>query len=887
MPLSKEARDTLCADALNTFLFDKVWNEPSSEFRTNIKPLLLKKGSFVGSFGATIGNIILPTARESYFVWAISASDFNVGLKLPTSTWVDTATITNTWNTALHMFGTNGAMFHKSFVYLQYDASREVIYVAALKRMVQKCITNDQLSDVYMSVYYDSDLANNVSMLSLEIVTSRNLQEYQGRIDKILSTLKKTEHLQVFKDGNEVTNPGASIALTVGSFIDIVIDENILFTFDVDITSSSENPVFLSSEDKTWKQLIHIPKAFNQDNKVITHNTCDIYIRKRFSVAPEGRFVHRVGGRSVSQVTHNDMAIPLFIIDAYRDYLLTQEVYVHVVVRIHDKNNTLIRDASYIDLLYSDVHDDKTLVNILCGKGPKEIPWWRADNLESSSYVKMFFDTPNVSTITHMSEYVKALGFYQVVNLLCQRVVDTIITDAFYGSLTFMLPILYTGMKVIPIVYLNKKRIDKEFITYTNNDDGTITVKINDLIHTKPGDKLTIAFFVNGNNSIYEFVPAAASASIIVPYDDVAIYLKHTSKDSLVLQGMAHSSDIVYTKLEKGENHFILTPVEGGTKITFNPKYEGETLLIQSAYCSYYQSFDLTDYTTAGTNIVIPVQSKLAGTVTDCPILNFKNVSVYFNGKYLVRNIDYFINSVSDTNGDLAFHEVVIQTMDAFEKGIKDKVDILFNVAEIEDISSGFAIDNKLFDATPVNLYFPNISMVHVDGLLERDVAYRGVHIDLLSGDHQQGAIFEIQTSVPKLVKDFILDYSSNEDTARLAIMNAYFYKLVNLMPEILLLEKKHRIYSTYMNTIISDVLNKDIIAVDDPDFNRMSDQIKPYAYLKDMDLCFTKIDKRFVDFYPQYINYAVAPEMKHLVDKLIAECMPKNTDPTVEVVYE
>ena len=157
----------------------------------------------------------------------------------------------------------------------------------------------------------------------------------------------------------------------------------------------------------------------------------------------------------------------------------------------------------------------------------------------------------------------------------------------------------------------------------------------------------------------------------------------------------------------------------------------------------------------------------------------------------------------------------------------------------------------------------------------------------MLSGNYQQGAIFEIQTSVPKLVKDFILEYSSNGDKERLEIMNAYFYKLVNLMPDILLLERKHRIYSTYMNNIIDAVINDNIIAVDEPDFNRMSDQVKPFAYLKDMDLCFTKIDKRFVDFYPQYVNYAVDPKMKHLVDKLIAECMPKNTDPTVEVVYE
>jgi F0F1-type ATP synthase gamma subunit len=109
----------------------------------------------------------------------------------------------------------------------------------------------------------------------------------------------------------------------------------------------------------------------------------------------------------------------------------------------------------------------------------------------------------------------------------------------------------------------------------------------------------------------------------------------------------------------------------------------------------------------------------------------------------------------------------------------------------------------------------------------------------------------------------------------------------MNLMPDILLLERKHRIYSVFMNTLIYDVVNKNLIPVDEPDVNRMAAQVKPYLYLRKMDLSFSGIDKRFVDFYPQYVNYAVDPAVKTLVDKLISAYMAKNTDPTVEAVYE
>lgn len=889
MPLSKEDRDKLCCEIINTFLFDKVWNEPFSEFRVNIKPLLLKNGSVVGSFGVRDANIKLPTAGESYYVWAISIEDFNVGLQLPTATWVDTATICNDWNTMINMYGISGAMFSKGAVYFRYNQSRSVIFIAAKKDMVTKCIPANSIDNVYLTVYFDSDVLNKMHALSIKVETTRLETQYQSQIDTFMGKLKKPEWLQVYRNGVEITDPNSTPVLRTGEYLDFIIDENILFSFDIDITSTGENPVFLSKRDKTWKQLLHIPKALNPDNKVVTHNTCDFFIRRRFSSETYGYYLHRAAGqRSVNQVTHQDMAVPLFVLDAYRDYLQEQEITIHGVVRIHDKDNVLIRDASYIDLLYSDVHDDDRIIEILCGKGPEEIPWWRADELEDSAYINMMFDTPNLATIDHMKEYVEALGFYQVVNLLCHRVVDTIITDGFSGSLTFNLPVLYIGMQVIPIVYLNKRALRKEYVTFKNNGDNTITIGIDDSIVTKPGDELVVIFFVDGDNSIFEFTPMGSNLSITVPYDDVSVYMKQVAPDAFPLQGINATSETSYVHLEKNTNYFVTQKhPNGGTTITFNYEYEGTPFVIQSAYCSYYQSFDLTPYTSVGKTLALPIQGKISDSTDVCPILNFKNVSVYLNGKYLVRGIDYFINTITDKNGNTSFSELVVQTMDHFEEGIQDRLDVLFNVAEIEDISSGFSIDDELRDETPVNLYFPNISASHVSGYLERYVVYKGVYIELPSDLYQQGSIFEIQTSVPKLVKDFILEHVNNEDIERIRILNEYFYDLHQIVPDVLVLEGKHRIYSVFMNNFIYDAIQGNIALVDEPDVNRMRDQIKPYLYLQEMDLCFKGLDQRFIDYYPQYVNYEVPPATKRIIDRFIEEFMPKNEDPTVEVVYE
>ena len=54
------------------------------------------------------------------------------------------------------------------------------------------------------------------------------------------------------------------------------------------------------------------------------------------------------------------------------------------------------------------------------------------------------------------------------------------------------------------------------------------------------------------------------------------------------------------------------------------------------------------------------------------------------------------------------------------------------------------------------------------------------------------------------------------------------------------------------------------------------------------MDLVFkSNNDQRFLDYYPQYINYEIDTAIKPVIDLYVKTYMPKNLDPTMEVVYE
>lgn len=888
MNYTEEERTRLCCETVHNYIFDNVFNETSSEFRVNISPKLIRTTSSIGNVAIGSKNLLLPTTDTPYYTWVTSASDFVIGLKIPVGEWVNTETICNDYRTLIHMYSSDGHMLAKGSVFLRYNQSKTLLYIAVQKNMFKTCSSVDQLERCYLTIYYDSDIVNPISLASVFVEDSRLLQDYQRRIDALWSQVTDEAQLTVYKNGYEVTDVNVTPKLEIGNYIDIIVDKNIIGSFEIDLTHNNENPVFYSEIDRAYKQLIHIPRLLNPDNKVITHNTCDFYVRKALSSSTEGLYLHRIAQqRSVTQVTHNDMAIQLFVLDAYRDYLQSQEIKLYCVLRQHEKNNVLIRDSNFIDLLYSPDHTDDDIINILIGKGPTDITWWKAEHLEKSKYVEYMFDSPNDPIESELPNYVDALGYYQVVNLLCKRVVDSTITDAFNGSLTYRLPVIFYGKEVVPVLYLNGRPIDVDLYNYTNNSNSTVTVDIDTRLVTKPGDIITAVFYVTGNNNIYRCIPETANLSITVPYQNPLVYKKVTLASRDAVRGTNDNYTTVWELIAEGTNQYVISNTADGATVTFNFELVGQEFLICNRNNTYVQIFDLDNYTNDGRTIAIPLTGMYNGTYDSCPILDFNNLSLYLNNKYLVEGIDFTFNIVKDGSGRIAAKEVVIQTMDHFKEEGGDKLVVIINAAEVEDNSYGFVVESKLQDLSPVNLYFENISTVHVAGQIVREFTNHGTYIELPEdATRPQGQIYEVKTALPIVAKEFMANYAENHDLERMEVMNKYFYDKIFDQPEVLTLESKHRIYSSFVNSLLYSIVEGTLSVVNDPDLARFEAQIEPYLFLRDIDLCFKDLDQRFVDYYPQYVNYEVDPDTKQLLDRIITLYMPKNEDPTMEVVY-
>ena len=874
-----------CCEIINQYVFDNVWNEPVSEYRTNVHPQLISTNSKVGTFRVLDANVYLPTTNGSYYVWFMKKMDINLKFPFESGVWYDTATIGNQYRVLIHTYTTAGGMLPKGSVYFRLNQRRDAIFIAVDKVAFKKIRPVSPLTELYCTFYYDSDIVNDFYIVSAKI-TANNKDSTLKAITDIQNKRDNDDCVIQFINGIEVTDLSKTLELDTGDFVDVIVDNNIAFGFDVDLNQSDNDNSYLSTTDEVYKYLIHIPRKLNPDNDVITHNTCDFFIRRNSD--KKGRYVHRIAEkRAISQVTHNDMAISHIVVDAYRDYLEEQKVTIRCLVRIHEKNNKLIRDANYIDLLYHENHDDITIKQFLIGTARDKIPCWLADHLEYSEYVNMMFDAPNGVSTDNLPKYIDALGYYTVANLICRRIVDINAGTDFQGKVIVGLPVLYTGQEVFPVVYVNGSKVNFNYYTYTCDTENNIcTITFTDNFVVADKSQIAIEFFLNGESDSMQIVVGENDTFVYdLPFENAQVF--RIEKLDYPNKGIVTSSYTSYALERENNNVYaVYTDDDGIRKIQFNDLYTGNTYLIQNAYVSYVKTIDLKEYTTDGDNIVIPLIND-DGT-TEYPILNILNSSVYLNGDYLVKGIDYFINTVKDLSGYTCFSELVVQTMDHFNENGNDVLDIVVNVANQEEISTGFSVNNKLYDETPVNLFFDNITSVHVNGKIVRDGAYHGTYISVPEDTYPEGSVFEIQTCIPKLIASFLSSYGKQEDLEKITYLNEYFYKNQYEDPPYILLEQKHRVYSVFVNTLIRGVLSGDIVFPSDPDDDRAKDNAKAYTYLKNMDLVYSgNLNQVFIDFYPQYVNYETDAETKKIIDRYIKLFMPENSNPTYEVVYE
>jgi len=851
-------------NTINHYCFTNIWNEPHKEYKSTFKPFMVGSRSYSG-FGYFGGRpLSLPTNNHSYFLYRFTVESTMGLLKLTTNKWLNAVDICNDNDIMMHVFTEKGLMAHKSSCYIYISSGSNCITLAVEKQMLMK-ISNSR--SIYVTTMLDTT-ANTNTTISTSVANANYLINNKDPVT-----------LMAFLNGYNYDPQVAKSLYTEGDHFEVIYDNDIIGEFDIPIT---EDPhTFYSTANLLYKDIIHIPKELNPDNAIITYNSCSFFSR---TSAHKGCYIHHATDKTTGQITHNDLSIPRYIVDAHQDYLDVNDIYLHVKVRTYDKGNFNIRDSAYIDILYS--LSDEEIVSHLMGDISPDLTFWKASELEQHKYVEMMFDTPSIITTEDLTEYTSALGYYHIASILSQRIVTTQMSDAHDNRVTMTKPYIWRTTDCYPIVYRNGSKILNEYVSYINNSNGSITISVSDNVIFHAGDTLTTYFFPLGNRSVHMVSPTDDDSSITIASGSLRIYEQITS---IPIKGMYTESNFGYIDVTDTEGIIPVVNSNNTTTISFHEEQYGKTFFIMYDDTTHYKKFEVGDLINDNKNIVVDLSLPVNGSDEYVPMLNVNDVNVYFNGRYLTKDVDYQFVKVDGYSGDTGLVQISISN---FQYGLPEAEDNVIEVIatsiSVADIDHGFLTNDIISKETDIDIWFDGLSILHIDGKYEHDVVSKGIGLEVPIDKYRNGSIFELKNSVPVEIKQLLMPDTSAEDISRITTIENYLYQNFSIPDEDVIIPESHTTYSPYLNHLLHAIINEETIISYDPVIEHMIDQLLPFEYLKKYDPIFndpSTLDMRFIDIRPSYLQIVADSKYYNLFRALTTLILPP--DPITSGVTE
>ena len=377
---------------LEKYVFDKIWNDPYSEYRTFTVAESLNTVAAAGIFFGRYDQVQLPsevkyrsTSKLFFYVYAIPAQQFR-SIRLNVLEWVSLADYCTDNLVDIEFFSDSGRKMIHNGVFICQAEKNDCILVAVEQTGFLGCFGDDAQPNAryYFGEMFDSDLHPSIKYVDFRLLPSQVPNHQSGVIyDPITKGGEPTYALFNGKllSGNYMNS------LSSYGFVEKVFDENIVGIFD---TSMDQ---YYTNKNYAKKVLIHIPKEYNPEHVIITANTCDLYLvptemeAGAGSSSTSGIYLFQNGrDQYFHQLTHNDFSIDLEWLQSVASANRFKKWVVRTMVRICDKTKKAIRDANYLNILY--LHDDDDIMKFLLGTSEWNMEFWTAKHLESSMYGK-------------------------------------------------------------------------------------------------------------------------------------------------------------------------------------------------------------------------------------------------------------------------------------------------------------------------------------------------------------------------------------------------------------------------------------------------------------------------------------------------------------------
>lgn len=838
---------------LNDYCFQRVWNSIRSEYRGNfaLRPLKARQQtSVIVLKDAVVG---LPTT-DAYMTFYFSKVLLQGAVKLQEGLWYDLTKIANEYNVKLTVYNAGGycTPMSKTFVRLSVDGH---VLVAIEKQALMKTIPTGISSDFYMTVFRNAQsLTSSFSAWSAQLTT-------YNQADSLLATARQNVAQTLIWINGVMYDADNLPARAVGDYVDILYDPEIVGEFSVTVDDNSTG--YSSTLYSDYREILHCPKALNPNQYICTHDALTLSVKN--TVTGKSVYLHRVDPNSVKQITHSDFSVSRDTLNGFKDALGGDNIEVVARLRFHNDPQILMADSSWISDLY--LNTDTDIVGHLRGALDATLTFWTAAVLEASGYISLMYNVDDILDPSRLDAYISALGYYAVGAILSANMYRGIYNDADFICTK---PFILRDREITPLVYVNGKKLLQSKITTTDFSNQRVGVSISPASVTS-GDQIDINIVERGDANPLRFTPSATTPSITVTDPDGYIYQENHLSAPVV--GYKRQSEVAYLMVSEGNNTYSVYENSDGTyEVTFTPSQYGNTFLLYPTYFLYHEEISLDPYLSAVDPLIFPLHT-LASDSTDVPLLGYTSVGIYINGYRLVENIDYILSPLTTTSG-IALVDVVITNMSYFDAAnTGNTLEIIAHTGYTATRDYGYAKNNLLIKNSDISVWYSQVGNAFIEGVLTDNLQDYAVYMTP-STNVDNGKVFLLQTTYPRVVSEVLANYTPAQDIATLRAIDKYLGRSVPKIPNILPVYEEHSVYSPYLTAIIRDLIYGDLVLTNDPNDQTFLAQFTPYEYLLERDptvQASNDIDRNFVKVAACYTQFPqTSPLNMSMIQRLI-----------------
>jgi hypothetical protein len=845
-------------DHLEKTYFNRVWNATKDHGQANFVLNKAASRPQLGAVPVSLSVVGLPTTGTVYAVYRAPIEVFGRFIHLLPYQWINAGDVLTKQAITLSAYTAVGQMIPNQAIYAYYDPQRSLVLIAIGSIFTKTC-TGDSYPNLYMTVYRDT---------SRQTPVVRQL--YQSTAPAVVTAalhdamLHYTAGTMVYVNG-WLYDPTTIPPLSVTDVVEIISDPDIVGYCDLFLDDNQTG--YYSQKFGEYREILHIPKALNPNNYVITHDTITIGIFD--AVNNKGVYGHRVDPHALEAISHNDFSMGRTTLQAFQQGLGAPSIKVRLYVRYSTNPIDLVDNINHLQDLY--VLPDDEIKKQLAGLSLHPITEWNAAYLEQSGYLSLVYDYPSFTGDDVLQSYSDAMGYYDVASTLSQAMhYYTYKGDA----VEITKPRRLIGYPCQALVYANGRKIPDYSVVIA--DCGNSTVKLTFKPDTYIDVNATMAVYLTegGNRTPISFNPTTAAPTLSLDTDDYTL-VKIVSYDTpQAIWQNTTTKGYHSLPVSPGDYHMVVN-ADNSVTLSVNPVHYGDHFYLVPYGGMSSGVYSLDSYLANKQPIIIPL------TTSDqdnnlFPLVGYATLEIYLNGYRLVEGLDYSCDPVMGSSDDVLQTLLVITNEDYLHlESSGNMLEIVVHGDAVVSSDKGYVINNQFHRHEPPMLWSASCGRAYAHGLLVSGVTEVG---DVVTSPQplDQGIPYLLEWSLPFSVKKLMATVLFAPDTD----LRTRIFKVLNgtppSYPPTVVLSHLFALYSPYLAAIITDVATGVLTLVNEVKDDQFLKQFNAYALLLSRDPVLLGnnplIDRRFVTLAAHFDNFVInRPDQMVLVQRLIA----------------